>query len=103
MQRGDLVRLKKISESILGHNGKSVIFSDEHFRRLKVLVEGDMYSFYLKDKRQTMLQFGDVAIVLDNKTIFKNNEIWNSFVKVITSNGDVGWISKEHLVVISIY
>ncbi len=97
MQRGDLVRLKKISGTVFGHEGQAVIFSDLQLRRLEVLVHGDLHSLYSKDKNHSFLCFGEVAIVLDTKNIFKNEIIWNSFIKVVTSKGFVGWISKEHL------
>lgn len=98
MQRGDLVRLKKISGTIFGHNGCAVIFSDQQLHRLEILAQGELSSLYSKDKNHALFKFNEFAIIIGEKNIIKNSTTWNSFVKVITNSGIVGWISKDHLI-----
>jgi hypothetical protein len=98
VQRGDLVRPKKISGTVFGHDGHTLVFTDAQLDRLETLIRAENYT--LGSKNRLYLGFKEVAIVLQVRTLLKRGETWRVFVKIVASNGLVGWVSKDQLVLV---
>jgi len=86
-----------ISETIFGRGGYAPIFTDHQIFLLQNLVqESKTYSLNRGDDK-LLLGFKEIAIVLDFRVLYKEDTVWNTFVKIVANNGIIGWISKDHL------
>lgn len=101
MQRGDLVRPKKISGTVFGHDGDTFVFTDKQLDQLEFLIQTENYAFGIKER--LYLRFKEVAIVLQVRVLFKKDDPWNVFVKILSSDGLAGWVARENLTIVATF
>lgn len=102
MQRGDMVRLKENSGSIRAKDGYVIMYTDQQMSKIEGMVYLENYaSFDLGVNKQTYISYDELAVIIDTRDIHKDGDgidvIWNRFIKVLTSGGRLGWISKGRL------
>jgi hypothetical protein len=98
MKRGDLVKLR----DMLKHSSV-LIYTDSQIAQLEANIYLENFSFNLNisEQQQVFMHFDESAIILELKDIYKDGDgidvLWGRFVKIITSNGNYGWIQRSYL------
>ena len=96
MQRGDLVKLKERLR-----DSQVFMYTDTQMKRMEALIYIEHYTFNIVEDNQACMSSEDSAVILQMRDIHKDGNgvdiVWDRFVKIVTSNGTLGWVPRSYL------
>jgi hypothetical protein len=96
MQRGDLVKLKERLR-----DSQVFMYTDAQMKRMEALIYIEHYTLNIVEDNQACMSSEDSAVVLEMRDIHKDGNgvdiVWNRFVKIVASNGMLGWVPRSYL------